>query len=166
MKRWGLAAGGMAAGLLAGFLVWGPGAGIVAAPAAPSASELGNEELLAPARPAASANELDGPAPAAGEGAQHERLREDLAREVARSAALEVQILELQQQLEAPPPEAGAPDREPGTAESAATEGEGAPRTGWIGRQRHPIYECRPPRRHRNGRRRPMPTTRLLTRAS
>ena len=134
MKRWGLAAGGLAAGLLAGFLVWGPGARIFAIPAAPSASDPGSEALETsretPEPTAASGSTASAlPNDAA---AQRERFTEELAHEIGRSVALEARIEELLRQLEASAAEAGDPDREPGTAESAATESEGAPRGGGI----------------------------------
>jgi hypothetical protein len=127
MKRWGIAAGGLAAGLLAGLLVWGPGAGFVTspiAPSAPAAGHLGNEERPATRATADSpASDAGPPPPATGEAAQR-GLRESLAREIARSAALEAELEELRRQLEAAAAEAGDSGSEHGTAEPAATDGE------------------------------------------
>jgi hypothetical protein len=135
MKRWGLAAGGLAAGLLVGLLVWGPGGGFVAAPTAPGASapgNLGNGELPATRATADSpASDAGPPPPATGEAAQR-GLRESLAREIARSAALEAELEELRRQLEAAAAEAGDSGSEHGTAEPAATDGERAKGEGSI----------------------------------
>ena len=115
-----LVAGGVAAGLLAGFLVWdsGPGTtprgtnGSDSDPRSQKAQIAGDRDLVpAPAEP-------------------HERNREHLAREIARSAALEAQVEELQRQLEAVVPEAG--NGEPGAAEAAPQEDETAAGEGGI----------------------------------
>ena len=121
MRSWTLVAGGLAAGLLAGFLVWGSGPGTTprgtnafdSDPGGQKARIIGDRDLV----------------PATDE--PREQSREDLAREIARSAALEAQVEALRQQLEAAVvPEAG--NREPGAAESATTEDETAASQGGI----------------------------------
>jgi hypothetical protein len=135
MKRWGIAAGGLVTGLLAGVLVWGPGAEFVTALTAPSASTPGNlgiGELPATRATADTvASDAGAPPPATGEAAQR-GLRESLSREIARSAALGAELEELRRQLEAAAAAAGDPDSEHGTAESVATDGEGASAEGAI----------------------------------
>ena len=131
MKRMLLAAGVLAAGLLAVFLLLGPGAGTVEAPAASVASGAETPSLptsLAPS-PSTPLPRLEG---STEESVEPARLREDLAREIARRVALEAEIAELRRELSIGERKARDLDPESGSGESANEGSDPAQGEGWV----------------------------------